>query len=563
MRRPSPARMIVTGATIALVLSAWLAFGPRQLGGSVSYVITHGISMQPKIHEGDLVIVRRASTYQHGDVVAYDSPTLRQPVMHRIVDGGPRGWVTKGDNNDWLDSDRPTDADVLGKEWLHIPGAGKYLRQVTSPIGAAVMAVVVGLLLFAGKRTGKKTGERGGAKVMRKLDAQAFFELPPTQQAIGAGLAVICVLSLLLGIASFAKAPVSALSSESVYEHTGEFKYSATAPRGAVYPDGKATTGEPLFLQLVEEVDVTFDYELKSETPAEVTGSTVFWAKVADSSGWKRSFRLQGDTSFGGEKIQLHGTIDPQEIQRLIARVQTETGVIGGSYTVTLMPAVSIRADIGGQAVEERFTPVLNLGLEGQQMRLAATAPETSSDGVPAGDPLRPTKAGSLETSELNANRLSILGLVDLQVSTARWIAFWGLALALGGGYWLLQLLGTRLQTASETERIEARYSQWLIPVDVMRTTNGELVRVSDMDGLARLAERYDRMILHEESRGAHRYYVEEAGVVYCYDPNPPAPASATRTSPPKRIATKSSGTKVRARRASAEVEKETPKPKP
>jgi hypothetical protein len=50
----------------------------------------------------------------------------------------------------------------------------------------------------------------------------------------------------------------------------------------------------------------------------------------------------------------------------------------------------------------------------------------------------------------------------------------------------------------------------------------GRLVEVATMDGLARLAERYDRMILHEDNRGTHRYFVEEAGVAYYYQPASP-----------------------------------------
>src|SRR3712207_4166967 len=103
MKKPSKLKTVLAGANVALVIVAWVAFAPRELGGSVSYVITHGVSMEPRVHQGDLVLVRRAPAYRAGDVIAYDSALLKRPVMHRIVSGGPRGYVTKGDNNDWLD----------------------------------------------------------------------------------------------------------------------------------------------------------------------------------------------------------------------------------------------------------------------------------------------------------------------------------------------------------------------------------------------------------------------------------------------------------------------------
>lgn len=554
--------MIMTGATIALVVSAWMAFGPVQLGGSVSYVVTHGISMQPRIHEGDLVIVRRAPTYAHGDVIAFDSAALQQPVMHRIVDGGPKGYVTKGDNNDWLDSDRPTNADVLGKEWLHIPGAGRVLKKVTSPTGAAIMAAIVGLLLFAGGSTKKRRGERGGAGTMRGFDAHSFFELSPTQQILASGVAVVGVLSLLLGIASFAKAPITSLSSEAAYQHTGKFSYSAAAPRGPVYPDGKATTGEPVFLRLIDEVDVAFDYSLKTDADAVVAGEVALSARVEDGTGWRHSFEVAGPTGFQGQSAEIRGTIDPHEIQRLIARVEHQTGVISGSYTVTLMPSVEIDGAIGGESVTERFTPVLNLGLDGQRMNLAAATAETASDGTPAGDPLRPHKEGSLETSQLTANRLSVVGLLEMPIQRARWIAAWGAIASMAGAFALMRSFNSRVLQSREVDRIEARYGTWLIPVATMPATNGEVVKIASIEGLARLAERYDRMILHDSANGTHRYFVEEAGVLYSYEPSqgqsvrtgppPPPPSGQVYATPPKRSATRSSGAKVRFQRGTA-----------
>ena len=42
----------------ALCLLLW----PQRWGGSMTYVITHGVSMQPSFHAGDLAIVRTSDT---------------------------------------------------------------------------------------------------------------------------------------------------------------------------------------------------------------------------------------------------------------------------------------------------------------------------------------------------------------------------------------------------------------------------------------------------------------------------------------------------------------------
>ena len=63
--------------------------------------------MEPGFHTGDLAVLRSADSYSIGDVVAYRSASLDTIVMHRIVSGNADGFVTQGDNNDWLDDDRP------------------------------------------------------------------------------------------------------------------------------------------------------------------------------------------------------------------------------------------------------------------------------------------------------------------------------------------------------------------------------------------------------------------------------------------------------------------------
>ena len=72
-------------AVVALVLAAVWLFWPLALGGSTTYVSTHGVSMEPRFHTGDLAILRPADCYDVGDVVAYRSAALDTVVMHRIV----------------------------------------------------------------------------------------------------------------------------------------------------------------------------------------------------------------------------------------------------------------------------------------------------------------------------------------------------------------------------------------------------------------------------------------------------------------------------------------------
>src|ERR1700712_5846798 len=134
-------RVASTSAVAALVLAAAWLLWPIGMGGDTVYVTTHGISMQPRFHTGDLAILRAADHYSVGDVVAYRSSTLKTTVMHRIVALDGQRFVFKGDNNSWRDPDHPTQDLLLGKLWLRVPQGGKALAASKSPLGMIVLCL--------------------------------------------------------------------------------------------------------------------------------------------------------------------------------------------------------------------------------------------------------------------------------------------------------------------------------------------------------------------------------------------------------------------------------------
>jgi signal peptidase I len=136
----------VIAVTIALVLATTvIATWPRTLGGSTSYIAVNGVSMEPTLHSGDLVLVRRADAYTSGDVVAFDTEDGR--VIHRIVGGNADGFVLQGDNRDTEDLWRPTNAQILGKTWLHLPAVGTAVLYLQTPVGLGVVAAALASML--------------------------------------------------------------------------------------------------------------------------------------------------------------------------------------------------------------------------------------------------------------------------------------------------------------------------------------------------------------------------------------------------------------------------------
>jgi len=109
-RRRIAALVVVLGVLAAV----WLFLAPPSIGGDTTYVVTDGISMHPRIHTGDLALVRPAASYHVGDIVAYRNPELHVVVLHRIHSISPGGrYRFKGDNNSWIDNSWILSGDLM------------------------------------------------------------------------------------------------------------------------------------------------------------------------------------------------------------------------------------------------------------------------------------------------------------------------------------------------------------------------------------------------------------------------------------------------------------------
>ncbi len=165
-------RLLRLGATLALLalLGGWaLLLRPVSLGGPALYLVVRGDSMLPTYETGDLVILRTATSYRAGEVVAYRVPTgelgAGRIVIHRIVGGdGTTGFVVKGDHNPAVDPWQPRLAEVVGTAWVAIPGFGAWIAWLHQPIVLAALAasLMAGFLIWTGGGPPVASGEAMG-----------------------------------------------------------------------------------------------------------------------------------------------------------------------------------------------------------------------------------------------------------------------------------------------------------------------------------------------------------------------------------------------------------------
>jgi signal peptidase len=142
-----PIGLCVTLLTV-VIGALWLR--PQSLGGRAGYVIVSGRSMQPTLRGGDLVAVRRQSTYRVGDVVTYriGAGVFRgRRIIHRILGGNAtEGFVLRGDNKHEDDLWRPRPSDIEGALWFRLPAVGRAVAFVRTP---TAIAAIAGGLAFA------------------------------------------------------------------------------------------------------------------------------------------------------------------------------------------------------------------------------------------------------------------------------------------------------------------------------------------------------------------------------------------------------------------------------
>jgi hypothetical protein len=82
--------------------------------------------------------------------------------------------VVKGDNNSWIDSDRPGQQDLIGRLWLRVPSGGSVLAWLRIPRNAALLAAAGGFLAL---------GSAAGRRVRRNRRHRRSPEAPPVRRA--------------------------------------------------------------------------------------------------------------------------------------------------------------------------------------------------------------------------------------------------------------------------------------------------------------------------------------------------------------------------------------------
>ena len=586
----------IFGAVVAglIVLTGWMFFAPEKLGGSTTYSVTSGISMQPLLHKNDLAFVRAQSSYHVGDIVLYQSSVVHRPVLHRIILIQNGNYFFKGDNNNCVDPGYATRSELTGTLWFSVPGVGGWLAWFGKPAHAALLAgLAVALIALATMTTTKtrRRRRRGSSKMTThptpNPDPTPRQDLTPGAAARPSAvareapsahiaarrpppyldgpmstlivLAVVLSLAVLCVVAGFSRPTTRVGALPGAYQQGGTFAYTATvtAP-SAVYPSGTVSTGEPIYPSLVDTVTVHFGYHFASKLPHDVKGTIQLRALVLSKSDtWQEVSTVVPVTKFSGDNASVSNDVNLASLYALIDSVSTQSGVTGTNYSLDLQPVVHVTGTVDGHRIDETFSPVLPFAVTQGAIRVdvavappppgATYVPATASAALDAA--LQPTQAGSIPRTV--PNDLSV-ARYKIPVPLVRYlgIAFLLAAVVVAFVHDRRRRRGVR---HSDEELTARRLGVLIVPVAAFGSNSGQTpIAVQDFTRLAELAKFLERPILFETRHGNRTYAVDddarryltlamdrrqtggrdEAGPSPDSDPTPPPPTDANRDAP-------------------------------
>ncbi|MCW2699250.1 MAG: signal peptidase [Blastococcus sp.] len=489
-----------TSALVALVLAAVWTFWPQALGGGMTYLVTHGTSMEPSFHAGDLAIVRATEHYEVGDVVAYRSDSLNTIVMHRIVSGDDAGFVTQGDNNEWLDRDHPSQNEILGRLLLRLPQGGKALDAIRSP-GTLALIAAAPLTLFGAVRGSTSRRARGAARgrSARRSAPSTTARAVARQITLASGAAALVAL---LGTGVLLGLPSTQTGTRTLHvTQQGQFSYTGTAMAGTTYPTGLIETGDTVWTQLSRPLTVSFANTVSGPSLTDLRGLMRLDVSVTAADGWSSVLASGPQATLVDGAATSTVVVDAAAAAALLSRHYAEIGTGGGPATVTVTPVTATLGNVAGHPFSAEAPAPFTFTLDTAALR-------------PSGEPataLAPRTQTEVQVEEVVPRSFRALDL-SVPIDTARAVAAGILAIAVivcAAAAWI-----ARIGRGDPAERFLVRHADRIVPVAGF-TSGATVIDVSDAESLHRVAERFDTVVLHHAGADEDVFAVRDVDATY------------------------------------------------
>ncbi|MCM4076973.1 DUF5305 family protein [Paractinoplanes hotanensis] len=472
--------------------------------GRVSYVITHGVSMNPVYYQDDLVVILKADSYRVGQIAAYPGSGADLEVLHRIIGGSASsGFVFQGDNNTSVDAERPTADQLLGRAVLHVPKGGVWLKPLLSPTGLGM----IGFLFVGGgatatvtrrqiprgrrKKKVKAMSRQGGSWAQAAEVVRTFERMPAPARALAAVVAALIGLALGLALVGWTKPITETVTAAAGASQSTTFSYTTTVPRSAAYDGTTVNSPDPVFRRLVNTVDLKAAY-------AGPGGTFDLTAELTNGTGWHSTITLLPPQNFPGPTHEATAKLNLRSLSNRADAAARAIGVQAGNPVT-----IAVRARVTSEGIAP-FTSTTQLQLNEVQLGLAQGSSLSGSSGATPVTTVKPRE-------------IAVFGHKVMNAGTARSYAILVFLVAALGAVGITFFIrrSAPLRTRAEIER---RHPQLLVHVEPMSSPPGKpVVNVDNFPALVKLAERYGQMILTWRRPDADDFIVRDEGITYRY----------------------------------------------
>jgi len=301
--------------------------------------------------------------------------------------------------------------------------------------------------------------------------------------AITAGLLLVS----LYGLNSFIRMPLTHESNnvDLRYTQNADYSYTAFVKPSLLYDNRtEISEGDPIYIKLVEKLDVTLNYKLiQNPNPVELDNITLMYDAEASikGGGWVKTYPLKSMTKEATSFTETY-TLNMTEIEGIIETIGEETGVRVQAYTYEIKSNIRLDASAGNKTIEQEFAPALMIKFGGSQIEFEDLSSSVSGSVIH----MEP----KISTWSLLGYPVEVLDMRGLSIIASILLAF---PLIISTGH-------VRRERASRTfmdmmsgdirdKIIEAKEP----PERIERST----MKVSSIEDLARVAEEAFKPIIH------------------------------------------------------------------
>ncbi len=134
---------ILLGLNVYIANAQSLAGNKLPMPFGIGMAVVLSGSMEPTLSVNDVIIVRKADSYEIGDIVVYDSG--RELIVHEVIEKNGDTFTTKGEANNIADDPIKLEA-IKGKVVFTIPNMGVVVNVLRSPV--VVIVIIAGAVLL-------------------------------------------------------------------------------------------------------------------------------------------------------------------------------------------------------------------------------------------------------------------------------------------------------------------------------------------------------------------------------------------------------------------------------